>query len=66
MMNEKHLPKSYWVEVANMTIYLMNWCTIFRVLDVTPHEKFYGKKLHLSHIKIFNWITYVHILNKKK
>ena len=27
MMSKKHMPKSYWAEVANTTVYLMNRCT---------------------------------------
>ena len=35
MMNEKNLPKSYWAEAVNTSIYLMNKCTISRVHDIT-------------------------------
>ena len=66
MMNEKHLPKSYWVEAANRTVYLMNRCTTSGVHDVTPYEKFYGKKPDLSHIRIFGSIAYVHILDENQ
>ena len=27
MMNEKHMPKSYWAKAAHMAVYLMNRCT---------------------------------------
>ena len=53
-MNEKNLAKSYWVETANTIIYLMNKCTTSGVRDITPHEKYYEKKLDLSHVRIFN------------
>ena len=66
MMNEKNLPTSYWVEVANTTVYLMNWCTTSGVRDVTPHEKFYGKKSDLSHVRIFGSIASIHIPNEKR
>ena len=66
MMNEKHLPKSYWANVANTAVYLMNCYTTSRVHDITPHEKFYGKKLDLSHIRIFDSIAFVHILDEKR
>ena len=45
MINKKNMPKSYWVEAANAIVYLMNWCTTLEVHDVTPHEKFFKKKL---------------------
>ena len=66
MMNEKHLPKSYWAEAANTTIYLMNHCTTSGVHNITPHEKFYGKKPDLSHVRIFGSIAFVHIPDEKQ
>ena len=43
----------------------MNRCTPSRVYNITPHEKFYGKKSNLSHVKIFGSITFVHIPDEK-
>ena len=40
MMNEKNLPKSYWVEAANVIVYIMNQCTTSEVHDVTPMRGF--------------------------
>ena len=65
-LNEKNLPKSYWVEAANTTVYLMNICTTSGVHDVTPHERFFGKKPNLSHVRIFCSMAYVHIRNEKR
>ena len=61
MMNEKNLSKSYWAKAANTTIYLMNKCTTSGVHDITPHEKFFGKKQDLSYVRVFGAIAYVHI-----
>ena len=66
MMNEKHMPKSYWAEATNTTDYLMNWCTTSRVHEVTPHEKYFGKKLYLSHTRIFGSTAYVYIPDEKR
>ena len=65
MMNEKHMPKSYWAEVVNTTTYLMNRCTTSGVHNLTPYEKFYGNKLDLSHVKIFDSVAFVHIPDEK-
>ena len=65
MMNEKDLLKSYWAKAANTTACLMNRCITSGVHDVTPHEKFFGKKSDLSHVRIFSWIAYVHIPDEK-
>ena len=66
MMNEKHLPKSYWDEAANTIVYLMNRCITSGMHDVIPYENFYGKKPNLSHIMIFGSIAYKHILDEKR
>ena len=65
MMNDKNLPKPYWAEAAILAIYLMNRCTTSRVHDLTPYEKFFGKKLDLSHVQIFASITCVHTPDEK-
>ena len=65
MLNEKHMPKSYWAEATCKILYLMNRCMTSGVHEVTPHEKYYGKKLDLSHVRIFGSIAYVHILDEK-
>ncbi len=33
---------------------------------MTPEEKFTGKKLDVSHLRVFGCITYVHVLNEKR
>ena len=66
MMNEKDLPKSYWVEVTNTNVFVMNNCTTSGIHDITPHKKFYGKKSDLSHVRIFDSITFVHIPDEKR
>ena len=66
MMNEKHMLKSYWVEAANTNVYLMNRCTTSGVHEITPHERYYGKKTDLSHTRIFGAIAYVHIPDEKR
>ena len=66
MMNEKYLPKLNWAKAANMALYLMKRCTTSRMHDITPHERLYGKKPDLSHIRIFGSITYVHSPDEKR
>ena len=59
MMNEKHMPKSYWAEAVNTVVDLMSRCTTSGVHEVTPHERYYGKKPDLLHTRIFGSIAYV-------
>ena len=66
MMNEKHMPKSYWAEATHTAFYLMNRCITSGVHEVTPHKKYYGRKSDLSHTRIFGAIAYVHIPDEKR
>ena len=44
----------------------MNRCTTSGVHDITPHEKYFGKKPDLSHTRIFGAIDYMHIPDEKR
>ncbi|MCO5610902.1 hypothetical protein L7F22_065145 [Adiantum nelumboides] len=45
-------------------MYIMNRTPTAAVHNVTPEEKFSGKKLDLGHLKVFGCIAYVHVLNE--
>ena len=66
MLNEKHMPKSYWVEAACTVVHLMNQCTTSSVHEVIHHKKYYGKQPYLSHVRIFGSIVFVHIPDEKR
>ena len=51
----------YYAEDALTTVYIMNWCRSEGVHIMNPHERYFGRKPDLSHLNIFNSITYVHI-----
>ena len=61
MVAEKDMPHHYWVETGNTTVYIMNKTPSVAVHNVTPKEKYSGKKPDLSHLKVFGCIAYVHI-----
>ena len=50
-----------WAEACNTAVHVQNHCPR-RVLDMsTPEEAFTGKKLDVSHFKIFVSSVYVHV-----
>jgi hypothetical protein len=50
-----------WKEACNTVVYVKNYCP-HRVLGMgTPKEAFTGKKLNVSHFKIFGSSIYVHV-----
>ena len=38
MLLEKKIPKTFWLEVVNWTIYVLNRCPTNTVKDMTPEE----------------------------
>ena len=50
-----------WVEAYNTAVYVQNRC-LHRVLGMSrPEEAFTGKKLDISHLKIFGSSVYIHV-----
>jgi hypothetical protein len=65
MLNEKNLPNYFWVEVVATIIYIMNRTPTTTIHGMTPKEKFISKKPDVLHLKVFGFITYVHVPNEK-
>jgi transposase InsO family protein len=66
MLNEKNLPNYFWAEAIATVVYIMNRTPTSTVHDMTPKEKFIGKKPDVSHLRVFSCITYVHVLDEKR
>jgi hypothetical protein len=61
MLHDPGLPMHLWAEACNTMVYVKNRCP-HRVLGMsTPEEAFTGKKLDVSHFKIFGSSVYVHV-----
>ena len=61
MLHDQGLPMNLWAEACNTTVYVQNYFP-HRVLGMsTPEEAFIGKKLDVSHFKIFGSFVYVHV-----
>ena len=59
MLHDQGLPMHLWVEACNTAVYVQNSCP-HRVLGMsTPEEAFTGKKIDVSHFKIFGSSVYV-------
>ena len=59
------MPKISWVEIVVTTVYLLNCCMTEGIHMVTPHEKYFGVKVDLSHLTVFSNITFLHVLDEK-
>jgi len=61
MLNEKNLSNYFWVEAVATVVYIMNRS----VHGMTLEEKFIRKKPNVSHLRVFYYIAYVHVLDEK-
>ncbi|WVY97098.1 hypothetical protein V8G54_029249 [Vigna mungo] len=55
------LPKQFWAEAVNTATYLINRGPSVPLEHKIPEEVWSGKEIKLSHLKIFDCVTYVHI-----
>jgi len=53
LLNETNLPKYFWVDVVNTACYVLNRVLIRPILKKTPYEFFKGRKLNISHFRVF-------------
>jgi hypothetical protein len=65
MLEEKHMPKHFWVEVVATAVYLLNRAPTEGV-HVAPHEAYFGCKPNMANLLVFKSIAYVHIPDKKR
>ncbi len=66
MLSEKNLPNYFWAKAVATVIYIMNRTPTVAIHGMTPEEKFIGKKPNVSHLKMFGYIAYVHVLDEKR
>jgi hypothetical protein len=66
MLNEKNLPNYFWTKIVAIAIYIMNRTPIMAAHAMTFEEKFTCKKLDVSHLRVFGYIAYVHVLEEKR
>ncbi|MCH81752.1 copia-type polyprotein, partial [Trifolium medium] len=61
MLAGKDMPKMFWPEAVNWSIYVLNRSPAAALLDVTPEEAWSGIKSSVKHFKIFGCIAYSHV-----
>ena len=66
MLNEKKMLDYFSVEAVALTMYIMNRIPIAIVHGMMLEEKYIGKKLDISHLKVFGYIAYVHVHDERR
>jgi hypothetical protein len=60
--NDRNRSETTWAETVRTTVYIQN-----RIRDkVSAHERYFGTKLNLRHLRVFGSIAYEHIPKEKR
>ena len=66
MLFEKNLPKRFWAEAVNTSVYFLNRLSTKALNSKTPYEVWFGVKPTMEHLTIFGSICYMHISEIKR
>lgn len=62
----RKMPKTFWPEAVNWTVYVLNRSPTLAVKDITPEEAWSGSKPAVDHFRVFGCISCVHIPDSKR
>ena len=65
-MEESGLSKKFWAECLAALINVLNHCPTSAVEGKTPHEVWYKEKLCVGHLRVWRYLTYIHIQKDKR
>ncbi|XP_047159377.1 uncharacterized protein LOC124829844 [Vigna umbellata] len=66
MLSGKNIPNSFWPEVVDWTIYVLNRSPTLVVKDVTPQESWSGMKPSVAHFRVFGCVAHMHVLEARR
>ena len=66
MLNEKKMPFYFWTEALGIAVYILNRNPIEVAHDMMPEEKYTSRELDISHLKVFDYIAYVHVPHERR
>jgi len=59
MLSGKELPKEFWPEVVNWSVYVLNRSPTLAVKDVTPEKAWSAIKPCVDHFRVFGWLMFM-------
>ncbi|KAL0546653.1 hypothetical protein IC582_016565 [Cucumis melo] len=66
ILHEKSLPKKFWAEAANTTVFFQNRLPTKAVKEKTPFKAWYGYKPSLKFLKVFGCLCFTHVPQSKR
>ena len=59
LLNERKLPKYFWVDAVSTICYTLNKVLIWHILKKTSYELYKGRKPNISYLRVFGCKCYV-------
>ncbi|CAG9839428.1 unnamed protein product [Diabrotica balteata] len=59
MLINKNVSQELWTEAVNTAVYVLNRTALSQVQNMTPYEKWFGRKPDLKHIRVFGSTAYM-------
>ncbi|CAJ2655081.1 unnamed protein product [Trifolium pratense] len=66
MLSGKGIPKKFWAEAVNWSVFVQNRSPTVAVKDMTPEEAWSGLKPAVHFFKVFGCIGYVHVSDAQR
>lgn len=66
LLYDQDLPRFLWAKACNTTVYIQNKTPHRALGKKSPEEVFIGRKLEVSHLRIFGSMAYCHIPDEKQ
>ncbi|RDY06156.1 hypothetical protein CR513_09902, partial [Mucuna pruriens] len=66
MLKDKNMPKQFWGEVVSTAAYILNRSPTKSLNDVIPEEVWTGRKLTISHFRIFGSLCFKHVPDERR
>ena len=66
MLNEKQVPKAFWLEAVRWCVHIHNRCPTVVVENKTPEEAWSGEKPMVEYFQIFGCVAHVHVPDQRR
>ncbi len=66
MIFAQRLGFEFWGETVNMALYIKHQCPTKAIDSKTLQEAWSGRKLNVSHLRVFGCKAFAHVLNEKR
>jgi len=64
MFKAKNLPNEYWGITMKYVVHILNICPTKSLENTMPKEAWTGRKVDVSHIRVFGCVAYAHVPEK--